>query len=253
MIRIIIPVYNEEKNIENCIIKVAQVIKGQKYQFCIINDGSKDSSGSIINRLSQKFPIKLINHETNRGIAQVFRSGIIDMIKEGKTGDIIVIMEGDGTSNPQLLIPMIRSVINGGDIVIASRYKSGGGYLNFPIKRLFYSRLANMVFRIIFPSEKVKDYTIFYRAYSFKILKKVLQTYKDNLITSKYFVANTELLIKLMKLTKDIEEIPLMYDYGQKKGKSGLNIRKNLFQYLIFIFRDASERILRSITGESKF
>lgn len=240
MIRIIIPVYNEEKNIEDCIVRAAQAIDGQKYQFYIVNDGSKDNSVAILNRLSQKFSIKIINHETNKGIAQVFHSAITNVVRDGEKDDIIIIMEGDGTSDQKLLISMVENIRSGRDVVIASRYKKGGGYKNFPVKRIFYSKLANLVFRLLFPSKKVMDYTIFYRAYSFEVLKKALNIYKNSIITSKYFVANTELLIKLMKLTTNIEEIPFMYDYGRKRGKSGLNIRKNLFQYLIFIFRNTS-------------
>jgi len=65
----------------------------------------------------------------------------------------------------------------------------------------------------------------------------MVNIYGDDLITSKFFVANTELLLKIMRETQKIEEVGLVYDYGKKRGKSGLNISKNITQYLIFICR----------------
>ncbi|KKQ94693.1 MAG: hypothetical protein A3E68_02010 [Candidatus Levybacteria bacterium RIFCSPHIGHO2_12_FULL_39_39] len=237
MIRVVIPVYNEEKNIENCLIGIAQNLNHNDCSFYLVNDGSSDNSLKIIEGLAENLPIKIINHKINKGVSEVFRSAIAETVKDGKPRDVIVIVEGDGTSDPKLLNLMIKKIEGGQDLVIASRFQKKGSYKNFPPKRLFYSKLANAVFRVLFPSSVVKDYTIFYRAYSYNILRKMVNIYGDDLITSKFFVANTELLLKIMRETQKIEEVGLVYDYGKKRGKSGLNISKNITQYLIFICR----------------
>ncbi len=114
--------------------------------------------------------------------------------------------------------------------------KGKGCYVNFPLKRLFLSRSANFIMGLFFPYPQVKDYTIFYRTYKIEIIRKAIKTYKENLIKTKFFTANAELLIKCMKFKPKIAEVPYIYDYGKKKGSSGLKIIKNILQYLKLIY-----------------
>ena len=68
-----------------------------------------------------------------------------------------------------------------------------------------------------------------------KILRKVLDKYKDDFLTSQHFVGNAEILLKVMPYVGRVYEVPYLYDYGLKKGKSSLVVRKNLWEYLKFI------------------
>jgi dolichol-phosphate mannosyltransferase len=234
VIRIILPVYNEAKNIRKCIKEIASNTPGS-YKIYAINDGSKDNSLEILHKLRYTYPVTVINHKVNKGIAEAFKSGISSVLKEGKIRDIVIIMESDCTSDPTLLKKLINKIKTGYDIAIASRYIDGGGYMRFPLRRLILSRSANTIFRALYQSKGVADYTIFYRAYSYKVLKKASEKFDKRLITTKYFAANAELLVKLLTITDKATEIPFVYDYGKKKGKSGLNVKKNLNQYLRFI------------------
>jgi len=236
MIRILIPVYNEEKNIGRCVKDIHEILKKNPHRFYLINDGSKDSSLNILKKLSRKLPVCVLDHKVNRGVAEAFKTGLYKINQDGKPGDIVAITEGDGTSTPKLLLEMIKQNKSGFDVVIASRYKGGGCYVNFPLKRLFLSRSANFVMSLFFPYPEVKDYTIFYRTYKMEIIRKLIRTYKKNLIKTKFFTANAELLIKCMKFKPKIAEVPYVYDYGKKKGSSGLKIIKNILQYLKLIY-----------------
>ena len=95
---------------------------------------------------------------------------------------------------------------------------------NFPLRRHILSIAANTILKIFFPIPNVKDYTIFYRAYKMRVIKKTIKEYKSDLIKTKYFTANSELLVKCMEFTDKIEEVPFVYDYGKKKGTSGMKI-----------------------------
>jgi len=236
MIRVLIPVYNEEKNIETCIKDIDKSLMQFPHRFYLINDGSKDGSLAIINKIIGKFPIKLINHKTNNGVAEALKAGLSHIDRDSQPNDILAIMEGDGTSTPTLLPRMIKKVSLESDIVIASRYVPGGMYVSFPFHRLILSRCANLILRFLYPYLKVSDYTIFYRVYRMKIVKDVLQKYQENLIKTRYFTANSEFLIKCISLRPIISEIPYVYDYGKKRGHSGLKIIKNVWQYLKLIY-----------------
>ncbi|MEK7525853.1 MAG: glycosyltransferase family 2 protein [Patescibacteria group bacterium] len=243
MIRILIPVYNEEKNIQDCVLNTRKFLKRKPHRFYLVNDGSKDHSLEILNKLAKKNPVQVLDHKVNKGVAAALKTGLTQIVKDGQDSDVVVVMEGDGTSNPKLLPKMISEIQNGKDVVIASRYVKGGRYHKFPTKRLFLSKSANNLLKFLFPYPGLQDYTHFYRAYSLWVIKKAMKVHGKNLITTKYFTANTEFLMKILTSSVIISELPFVYDYSRKKGKSGLRIGKNLKQYFKLIFEQKIMRV----------
>lgn len=235
MIRIIIPFYNEEKSAARVFESIKKVLGTKRFIIYAVNDGSKDKTLKILEENKGKYRMRIINHQKNLGVAGAFRSGLEMVNEEAKFGDTILIMEGDGTSEAKLIPEIVEKIENGVDIVIASRYVAGGGYRAFPLLRLILSKMANLILSLRFPYPGVQDYTIFYRGYSAKIIKKGLKKYNKDLIQSKYFTANSEILTKFFKFKPKVEEIPFIYDYSLKRGASGLAIKKNLWQYFKLI------------------
>lgn len=238
MIYLIIPAYNEAKNLPSLIAGIARILTTGSYQAVIINDGSADTTLAVAQELAKTYPITVVDHGRNRGVAEAFRSGITHVTGQAEAADVAVIMEGDGTSSAELLPELSRKIAGGADLVIASRYQPGGRYKNFPMKRLVLSRGANIVFQLLFPIRHVRDYSIFYRAYRVGILQEALRRHGNQLITVQTFFANIELLLRVAPLCRRIEEIPLVYDYGKKQGKSGMKIGKNLRSYISFIIKN---------------
>ena len=79
---IIIPIYNSEKYLENCIESVLKQTE-QDYELILINDGSKDSSEEIMTKYKNKYPEKIkIFSQENRGIGETRNRGIKEA--EGK-------------------------------------------------------------------------------------------------------------------------------------------------------------------------
>ena len=89
---IIIPVYNSEKYLENCINSVLDQTE-QDYELILINDGSKDSSKKIMTDYKNKYPDKIrIFNQENRGIGETRNRGI----KEAE-GKYIFFIDNDDT------------------------------------------------------------------------------------------------------------------------------------------------------------
>ncbi len=235
MIYLLIPAYNEAKNLPHVVGEIAAVLTSRPYEIVIVNDGSSDATAQLVPPLAARYPLRLLTHPHNQGVAASFRTGINDVAPRAQPTDAVIIMEGDGTSTATLLPTLADKIAAGADVVIASRYQPGGAYRRFPLKRLVLSRGANFVFRWLFPIPHVRDYSIFYRAYRAKTLQAALATYGDRFITVETFFANIEILLHLIPFAPNIEEIPLVYDYGKKQGKSGMKIGKNLRSYLSFI------------------
>ncbi|MBI3255368.1 MAG: glycosyltransferase family 2 protein [Candidatus Andersenbacteria bacterium] len=235
---IIIPAYNEGQNLPGVVHGIASTLR-DGYRVFIINDGSKDDTLQVVQALAKSYPVTLLDHVHNKGVAEAFRTGITAVIATAKKEDVVVIMEGDGTSDVKLLPEMVASIRAGADVVIASRYCGSGQYRNFPIKRLLLSKVANAVFRLLFPVVGVRDYSIFYRAYQAGVLQAAMRAHGEKFITVQTFFANIEILLNLRPWLSRVEEVALVYDYGQKKGKSGMKIWKNVRSYILFIVTHA--------------
>jgi dolichol-phosphate mannosyltransferase len=238
MIYIILAIYNEEKAIPSLIKQIREVMENEEYKIVAIDDGSTDGSLSLLNGLI-KDDIIIAHHNLNLSIGAVFLTAFNTVLNDSKNDDdVVVLMESDQTSSIDLLIILVEEIrVRNHDIAIASRFINGGGYVNFPFTRRIYSLFANHILQCFFPIPGVKDYTIFYRSYSCRFLKKlraIFGTY--SFIQFRGFISNSELLIKSSYFTKKIIEIPFLYDYGNKKGKSKLRPMQTIFEYLYFIF-----------------
>ncbi|MBF0483609.1 MAG: glycosyltransferase [Candidatus Omnitrophica bacterium] len=235
MLFIVIPVYNEEQNIKYLMDSLRQNLKDVEYKIVAVNDGSQDSSLKLLEGL-QTADLVIISSLINMNVGAVFSAGIDRVLQEANDNDILIIMEGDQTSDVKLIKLFVEEINKGQDIVIGSRHKLGGAYVNFPFLRRVFSFGANWMMQKIFPITGVKDYTIFFRAYRTRILNQAVKMYgKFGLIQSKGFVANAELLIKLSLLTNNIEELPLVYNYGKKKGASKINVFRTINEYFVLV------------------
>lgn len=228
---IIIPAYNEEQNIDKVFTALGQIKVLAEKKIIFINDGSTDKTLLIAESYKNKLDPVILSHAVNQGAARALFDGIKYVSARAQNHDIIVIIEGDNTSDLSLLQPMIEKVKEGSDMVVASRYIPGGGYRNFPLLRRLGSFMVNNILRLLVPIKGMRDYTIFYRAYRAEILKKALDRYRDNFITTKSFAVGLEILLKIQPYIKYVSEVPLIYDYGLKIGESKMRVLETLLEY----------------------
>ncbi len=238
MIYLVLPIYNEEENIRKIIPELRQIMKGQEYKIVAVNDGSSDGSLEVLGQMKGE-DLTVTGTRINMNIGAVFSLAIHKVLENSnRDDDVLVVMESDQTSECSIVKDMVEEVENNGqDVVIGSRYQKGGRYKDFPLPRLIYSWGASFFMRRLFPiKEDVKDYTIFFRAYRIGILRQLTEYFGAfGLIQSRGFVANAELLVKISLFTKKIKEIPFIYDYGRKKGKSKMRIFRTINEYFVFV------------------
>ncbi len=159
---IIIPVYNEERSLEEIVDRVFSVDLGTIDREVIIsNDGSKDQTYSIIQKLIIKYPGLITYHSpTNLGKGAAVRQGIAV-----SSGDILVIQDADLELQPGDFVNLLPPLLNHETkIVYGSRFKSSHVKMNRT------SRLANRFLTIltnILFGGKLSDmetaYKMFYR------------------------------------------------------------------------------------------
>lgn len=240
MIFILLPVFNEEKNLEPFFQKIKKGMesRGLTYQLTAYNDGSTDNSLKVLNGLKNEVPLRVIGKSENKGIGFAFKTLFEEVFKISKDeDDIAVVLDSDNTHNPEHIYHMVNKIRDGFDVVIGSRYLKDSRVVGVSFFRQFLSHGASWLMRIIFHIKGVKDYTCGYRAYHIGFLKKAFSKYGDKLIEEKGFACMAELLIKLRGMNVLAVEVPLVLRYDQKIGESKMEIIKTIRKTLQMLIK----------------
>ncbi len=156
-ISVIIPVFNEEKNLavlhERLVDAVTSVTNN--YEFIFVNDGSKDNSLTVIKDLAQKNPqIKYIDFSKNFGHQLAVFAGL-----EHAKGNVVVIIDADLQDPPELIKDLYAKMKQGYDVVYAKREERiGESWHKIMTAKLFY-RFINSMSEVSIPLD-TGDYRI---------------------------------------------------------------------------------------------
>ncbi|MFC2061936.1 glycosyltransferase family 2 protein [Elusimicrobiota bacterium] len=138
-ISVVIPVYNEEANIEPLYKRLTGVLEQLQgeYEILVIDDGSKDNTNDILRRLAEKDKkLKVIKFSRNYGQTAALQAGF-----KTSSGEIIVTMDGDLQNNPEDIPGMLQEMGRGNtDVVSGWRYPRRD---SFP--RRIVSSIANLM------------------------------------------------------------------------------------------------------------
>jgi len=205
LLSIIVPAFNEENNIKKLIEKLLKLNLSNvdfKKEIIVINDGSTDKTGSIIEQYNEI--IKL--HQKNYGKGRAVQNGI----KIAK-GDFVLIQDGDLEYDPNDIITMCKKLRK-------DKTKSVYGSRYLPLKYNIFPRihkdqsilpyLANIVFVIMFfiiYQKLITDPLTGYKLYPIDFFKKFE-------IFSNGFEADHEITAKLIKNNYVIEEVIVSYN-----------------------------------------
>src|SRR5436190_22361347 len=107
-----IPVYNEERHLEQVLAEVRRYSPN----ILVVNDGSTDRTAELLDRQRD---IQVVTHPHNRGYGAALRSAFRHALEQGV--EVLVTMDCDGQHEPSR-IPVLLEAIHDADIVSASRY-----------------------------------------------------------------------------------------------------------------------------------
>ena len=135
---IIIPAYNEEKNIEKVVDNI--VNNYPQYDYVIINDGSQDGTRRVCKERGYEY----INLSINLGIGGAVQTGY--KYARDKGYDIAVQIDGDGQHDIAFL-PEILSILkkDEADIVIGSRFINKEGFQSSAVRRFGINFLSGLI------------------------------------------------------------------------------------------------------------
>lgn len=169
-ISVVIPVYNEEKNLETLYSRLTGALDklGKTYEIILTNDGSKDKSIEILKELHSRRPeqIRIINFNGNFGQHMAIMAGF-----ERVRGEIVITMDADLQNPPEEIYKLVAAMEAGHDVVNTHRQERQDSWW-----RLFVSRSHNKLREWMMPKLIMKDEGCMLRAYRRNIVDLMAST-----------------------------------------------------------------------------
>ena len=233
---IIIPTYNESKNIASILDQLESVfLKIDNYEMGILiyDSNSPDKTADIVKEYQKKFSnIYLQTEEKKSGLGNAYIHAMTYAC-EILQADIVFEFDADGSHRPEYLPSMMEKFTQGADVVLGSRYVKGGSIpKDWAFHRKFFSIFGNIISRLIL-SYKIKDYTTGFRGTRTHFLKQIDLEH----LKSKSYAYKIHLLWQLHLLNAKIVEFPIAF-IDRTEGVSKLP-KNNAIEslYLIFYLR----------------
>ncbi|NCN87548.1 MAG: glycosyltransferase family 2 protein [Candidatus Pacebacteria bacterium] len=243
---IVIPTYNESKNVGPVTEKLQEVfkkIKNWKMEILIVDDTSPDKTYDVVKELQKKQKnLHLVINKKKAGLGGAYLRGFKEAY--GPLGaDVAFEFDADLSHDPTKIPQFLKMIDEGYDMVLGSRYIKGGGIPDdWGIDRKFMSVVGNLVIMTVLTDFRIRDWTGGYRA----ITKEVYEDVHKNL-TSERFSGYTFQIGSLHQAVRKgykVGEVPFQFvDRTEGESKLGGEYVKNT---LIYIFKVRLEEIMKS-------
>lgn len=253
LLSVLMPVYNEEEFVGECLTRVleAPLPVGIRREIVVVDDCSTDESAKIVADLAHgnKDVIRLIRHEHNQGKGAAIRTAI-----RHAYGEYCLIQDADLEYNPAEYSKLVNPLIERrADVVYGSRFVTGGErrvlYYWHSVGNRFLTTLCNMASDL-----NLTDMETCYKAFRTSLLKSIP-------LRSNRFGIEPEITIKLAQRGVTIYETPISYhgrtyEEGKKIGaKDGLQALVTIVRYAFVrdIYAESGGQILDVLAAAPRF
>jgi glycosyltransferase involved in cell wall biosynthesis len=195
---IIVPVYNEERELPNVIEAFMAAPCPIEREWIFVEDASTDGSFAVLERLKSKHGFRVIHHDKNQGKGAAVIRGI-----QEATGDIIMVQDADFEYDPKEIPSVIQPILEGkADVVYGSRFKRNGR----EVRRSFHTGVNRFLTFLsnLFTGLRLTDMETCYKAFRSDLLKAMN-------LTARRFGIEVELTAYVSKTRARILEVPITY------------------------------------------
>jgi dolichol-phosphate mannosyltransferase len=217
------PTYNEAKSLSTTVEEL--LVEVPNVDVLIVDDNSKDGTGELADSLAKSHSrVTVLHRESKQGLGPAYIEGF--SFAFSKEYEIVVEMDADGSHQPSDLKNILEDTAHA-DLVIGSRWVTGGSVQNWPFSRLFLSRFGNVYARLILGT-KILDMTSGFRAYRADFLKLLI----SQPVSSQGYSFQVELAYRAAQ-SGVVKEVPITFvERAEGRSKMTLGI---VFEALIKI------------------
>lgn len=239
-ILVALPTYNEAENIEGVVAAVLSSLPSA--EILIVDDDSPDGTGDIASKLAEADErIHVLRRPRKAGLGSAYKDAFRWALH--RDFDAVVEMDADFSHDPADL-PRLASSLAEADLVIGSRYVSGGSVVNWSALRLALSRLGNLYASTLLRL-RLKDATSGYRIYSRSLLESIDL---DSVRTNGY-AFQVEMAYRAIVAGFRVSETPITFTdrrVGQSKMSGSI-----VLEALLWVAQEATNRAARKLIRAS--
>jgi glycosyltransferase involved in cell wall biosynthesis len=194
LLSVVMPVYNERTTVEEIIRRVLAV--PIRIELIVVDDGSRDGSGDILDRLQPELGFKLLR-QANAGKGAALRNGFAAV-----SGDLVVIQDADLEYSPEEYPELIELICSGhADVVYGSRFL--GRHRVFLFTHYLGNRIVTLATNILY-NTMLTDMETCYKVMRTDVLRSFT-------LESNGFGIEPEMTAKIFKRGYRVYEIPITY------------------------------------------
>lgn len=223
---VVIPTYNEQENIEPLVTAIFGLNIG--LHVLVVDDASPDGTADVVVRLQPHYPdqLHLLSRPQKAGLGRAYLAGFTWAL--AYPYDYICSMDADFSHAPADLLRLLAMCAKPTiDMVIGSRYITGGDVVNCPLTRRLLSRMANWFARSI-TGMPVKDTTAGFICYRRTLLKHILN------VASAGYSFQVEIKFLAYQYGAKLVELPITFTNRVRgRSKMGLIMAGKSLLYLI--------------------
>ncbi len=225
-VAVLIPTYNERETLPVAVRGVRAAVPGA--DVVVLDDGSPDGTGAVADELAAADPqVRVIHRRSKEGLGAAYLAGFRWALDAGY--DAVVEMDADGSHRPEHL-PALLAAAGDSDVVIGSRWVSGGKIVNWPLHRKVLSMGGNLYIKVLL-GMPVNDATAGFRVYR----SDALRTMGLDDVASQGYCFQTDLTWRAVRAGLTVVEVPITF-VEREIGASKMS-------------RDIVNESLRRITG----
>ncbi|MBC6450668.1 polyprenol monophosphomannose synthase [Actinokineospora xionganensis] len=240
---VVIPTYNERDNLGPIVERLHAVLPTT--HVLVVDDGSPDGTGDLADAMAAADERVNVLHRTEKaGLGAAYVAGFQWALERDYA--VIVEMDADGSHAPEDL-PRLLDALGDADLVLGSRWVTGGKVVNWPIRREILSRGANLYSRLALGA-KIHDITGGYRAYRRAVLEKL----KLHNVASAGYCFQIDLAWRTVEAGFTVVEVPITFvDRVRGESKmSGNIVREALLRVTKWGLRRRGNQIKGLVRGK---
>lgn len=214
------PTYNEAENLDAIVRATAaeleRLIPGD-YRVLIVDDQSPDGTGEIADALARELTSVEVLHRTHKtGLGHAYLAGFAHALAGG--AELVCEMDADFSHEPRYLADLLGAA-EGADLVLGSRYVSGGGVRDWGLLRRIVSRGGGLYARAILGVD-VHDLTGGFKC----IRREVLEAIDLPSVRAEGYVFQIEVTYRAVLAGFRVREIPIVF-VDRQQGASKMSAR----------------------------